>query len=196
MVSKFQSVGLGFVATSGAANQQGSTTRNLRHSSVQTSAKRREPFPGLPFITEVSHPRPKGIVRVYFDVPAQEYGEGNKTGFAVFGACMDYLQRTGNVHPLRGVICAAAVVLEEPRADASSRRGAAVGLFTMLDEALSFSARYMDHGQAVTNRIAHMESVQRQLLDMEAREKAAFVDRMRAAKLAKRSGGATHGGAK
>lgn len=96
MASKSQFVGLGFVATSGAANQCRSATRKLFRPSAQTSASARTPWPAVPFITEKIGPAGQGLERSFFDVPAQDYAQGSRTRYVMFVACMSELQRTGN----------------------------------------------------------------------------------------------------
>ena len=153
--------------------------------------KRRD---GVSFIT-VEVGRHGGAKKArWFDVPDEEYGAGQITGYRAAAELLEALNRGYGPsisvgHILRDVF----VAREEESFEKPSRRGAASAFTWVVDEALKFFAKKAKHGPWLDGKVAHAERTNAWFAETEIKEKAAFAQRMKegkAAKKAARQGGA------
>ena len=129
----------------------------------------------------------------WFDVPDEEYGIGQITGYRAAGELLEALQRgygpcVSVGHILKEVFTASGESYSNP-----SRRGAAAAFAWVLDDALKFFAKNAKHGPWLDGKVAQAESVNAYYDKQAAENKAAFVQRMEEAKAAKKA--ARQGGA-
>lgn len=86
----------------------------------------------------------------YFDVPAQEYGEGWLTGYKVARELLQALKNGGSIcdsHDVHRIMKAAAIAADEnSKCGATSRRGASCAFFTVIAGALRGAAKHTDFG--------------------------------------------------
>ncbi|SDZ73798.1 hypothetical protein [Acidovorax soli] len=141
----------------------------------------------LSFITKDIH-RGRWVKRVNsFDVPAENGCAGSVTGYRCAAELLDALARDyGPCIDKRDIIKAALQACNEPYGK-PSRRNAGLAFMDIVEEALNFMAKHAKHREYMAAKIAQAEHVQAYMADHDAREKAAFVERMKAAKAAKRS---------
>lgn len=122
-----------------------------------------------------------------FDVPAEGCSEGSITGYRCAAELLEALQRGyGPYIDVRGIIKEAS----EARLERLSRPSRASAAFAFLDivvEAMKFLANHSQHGEFIARKIEEAEHYGRYAAEQEAKEKAAFVERMRQARAAKRS---------
>ena len=121
----------------------------------------------------------------YFDVPAEAYGAGCITGHRYAGELLMALQRGYGpyIHLdwiLREVQEAAGESSEKP-----NRSAAANAFLDVVKESMTFMAKHARHVEFVAARIAAAEKYQAYCIEQDAKDKAKFVERMRAAKAAK-----------
>lgn len=167
----------------------GACRRSSKHSRMPNV---RRPFPELPFITFTEQPGRNALeLSNWFDVPAEDYGPGSLTGMQAFGEYMA-AQRAGVQfhHPsvLEGVFSA----LQES-ADVPSRRGAAVGFVAVMIEWQQLAAGLVDPAGLVAFKRARLQQWLALDATREARQRADFPARLRAARDA-RAAGATDKG--
>lgn len=140
----------------------------------------------LPFITEVISGRGCVTGERYFDVPAEDYGAGNLTGYRCAGELLKALQRGHGQH-----ICLSRILEEVTAANTDepvrqpSRRGSAAAFIGVVEEALVFFAKHARHQEFLAHRVAEIEKYQAYCAERDAADKAAFVQRMRQAKAKK-----------
>ena len=122
----------------------------------------------------------------YFDVPSEDYLEGRKTGYRCGAELLAAYER--GYGPLINLmpIIEAAVDATKGSTSRESRRGAACGFLNVIEEAVKFLAKHGQYANWLTRKIDFEESITASIAKREAQEKAAFVERMRQARAAKR----------
>lgn len=148
---------------------------------------------GLSFTTAV--PTRRNYLKDFnlFDVPEEVYEQGRITGYRCAAELLEALQRGYGPHiDVRGTIREASRALSDGYGK-PSRVGAAGAFMAVVEEALKFLARHAQHGDFIARRIKDAECAQTWLAEQEAKEKAAFVERMRQARAAKRAAKAEGG---
>ena len=122
-----------------------------------------------------------------FDVPAEGYSEGYITGYRCAAELLQALQRGYGPHISVRCITEAAMQASNEKSGTASRRSAGYGFLAVAEEALLFMAKNANHGPYMAQKIADAERMKARIEEQDAREKAAFVQRMSAAKAEKRS---------
>lgn len=122
-----------------------------------------------------------------FDVPAEDYYTGRGTGYRCAAELLDVIARGyGPDFSNMQVIEAAFQASNEPFGK-PSRRGAGVAFLEVVSGALTFMGKHAKNREYIAAKIANAEFMRAYMAEKEAKEKAAFVERMKAAKEAKRS---------
>lgn len=120
-----------------------------------------------------------------FDVPAEDCSAGSVTGYRCAAELLEALARGyGPYIPVQHIIRAALLACNEPRGS-KSRRSAGFAFMEVVGHALTSMAKHSPHREFVAKKIAEAERVRAIMTELDAKEKAAFVERMRAAKVAK-----------
>lgn len=122
-----------------------------------------------------------------FDVPAEDYYAGSVTGYRCAAELLEALARGYGPHIIKShVINDALQASDEPHGK-PSRRGAGTAFLAIVGEALTFMARHSLHKEFMAAKIAEAESARTTMAELDAKEKAAFVERMKAGRAAKRN---------
>lgn len=141
----------------------------------------------LSFTTDTVSARGAWIESSHFDVPDEDYGAGNITGYRCAGELLEALQRGYGPHiDVRAIIREASSIVFAG-VFKPSRHGAAVGFMEVVSEAVKFLACHSRHSAFIASKIEAAERYQTFTRECEAKEKAAFVERMRQARAAKRA---------
>lgn len=148
----------------------------------------------LSFITEEVNRLGGWIDERRFDVPAEDYAAGYITGYRCAGELLTALQRGYGPHiALNRILEEVMTAIKEPYGT-RGRAGAASAFVSVVEEALKFFAKHALHAKFIGERIASAEISHAYCVEQEAKEKAAFVERMKAAKAAKRLAAAAAAG--
>lgn len=141
----------------------------------------------LSFVRTQQDQRGEIVGRCYFAVPNEHYTPGWGTGER---AAMELLTLLATaqpvVNPFFDVLKAAVAAAVEPVSRGPSRRGAAVGFLRAIEDVVLGAARYQNHQEHLAQKIASSDHWAAKLVAEQIRERAAFVARMQAAKVAKR----------
>ena len=126
----------------------------------------------------------------HFDVPAEDYGDGNVTGYRLASEFMDAIKTGKPGFDSLQVIADACKALKERDFSTSgdalkSRRGAAVGFLRTLEDLLGWVARAGIHERYIERSIEHYAECERKAAQTEKDERANFARRMEVAKAAK-----------
>ena len=121
----------------------------------------------------------------FFDVPAETYGTGYVTGYRCAAELLEALQRGYGPYISVREITEGAIQAADEETGKASRRGAGYGFLSVVDDAMQFMARHAQHGEYMARKIAEVERSNAWVAEQDAREKAAFVERMKAARLSK-----------
>ena len=141
----------------------------------------------LSFITQEVSRNGGWVGERCFDVPAEEHGAGFITGYRCAAELLQALQRGYGPHISVLNITEAAIQASNEKSGTASRRSAGYGFLAVLEDALRFTAQNSNHGLHIAQKIAEAERMNARNAEQDAREKAAFVQRMKAAKAEKRS---------
>jgi hypothetical protein len=136
------------------------------------------------FATEITSVRGRYISSNYFDLSAYEGVSGEQAGVAVARELLE-IYATSN--------CGYAISLQAmfddlAAADSDYTKRARRAFLFAVDELLRFSAKHADFHKYLDSRSTHYAEFEKEIADHFASEKAKFVERMRAAKMAKRQG--------
>ena len=114
------------------------------------------PFPDLPFITVAGGPN--RAVCDYFDVPAEDYGEGNQTGIKAAWQFMQALAQQPEDDVLEEFLPSIleSVISAQEQTATYSQQGAAVGFMTALSKMLAFAAKNSSWA-AEMDKVLHLE---------------------------------------
>lgn len=123
----------------------------------------------------------------YFDVPAEDYCAGSVTGYRCAAELLDALGRGYGPHVVKWQVIKAAVQASEEPHGEPSRCGAGTSFMEVIGDALTFMAKHSRHREFMAAKIAEAERWQATIAEREAKEKAAFVERMKAGRAAKRN---------
>lgn len=125
-----------------------------------------------------------------FDVPAEEHGAGTITGYRCAAELLEALERGYGPYVSVRNITEAAMQAANEKTGAASRRAAGFGFLAVFEDAMQFMARHARHGKYMAHKIAEAERSNAWAAEQDAQEKAAFVQRMKAAKARRAKGGA------
>ena len=141
----------------------------------------------LSFVTEEVGPAGGYKAERCFDVPQEDFYSGCVTGYRCAAELLDALARGyGPRINRQSVIEGALMACAEP-CGKPSRRSAGFAFIAIVEEALTFMAKQSRHKEFMAAKIAEAEQLRTAMAVLEAKEKAVFVERMKAAKAAKRS---------
>ena len=141
----------------------------------------------LSFVTEDVNRAGEWMGERGFDVPAEDWYAGSVTGYRCAAELLDALARGyGPRINRQSVIEGALMACAEP-CGKPSRRSAGFAFIAIVEEALTFMAKHSRHKEFMAAKIAEAEQLRTAMAVLEAKEKAVFVERMKAAKAAKRS---------
>ena len=120
-----------------------------------------------------------------FDVPEEHCYAGFVTGYRCAAELLDALARGYGPHIIKQHVIKAALQASDEPHGKPSRRGAGTAFMEIVGEALTFMAKHARHREYMAAKIAEAERVQATMAELDAKEKAAFVERMKAARLSK-----------
>lgn len=120
----------------------------------------------------------------FFAVPDEDYGSGVVTGTKLFKEILDAVKAEDNGHAviLWRILQDMGVALGE---DGISRKGAANTIASLMGDALLYFSRNANYAQWLDAKLDQAEKDKVCWDEIEAKHKAAFVQRMKAAKQAK-----------
>lgn len=122
-----------------------------------------------------------------FDVPAEDYYAGCVTGYRCAAELLYALARGYGPHFVKQHVIKAALQAREEPYGKPSRRGAGTAFMEVIGEAVTFMAKHSRHREFMAAKIAEAERLQATMAELDAKEKAAFVERMKAGRAAKRN---------
>ena len=153
-------------------------------------------YKGVSCVTYVQNSDPYGDMHInYFDVPSENYTDGNLTGiklaFEVMAAA-----RNGDFDSFQSVHDAASKVLRKSENNdnfAQDGAGAAVCYLETMSHILELAAKTIDFTELIAKSLGDHEAMLQDSLNDTKADNAAFLERMKAAKLAQRDqiGGAS-----
>ena len=148
-------------------------------------------YKGVSCVTYLKNSDLYGDMQInYFDVPSESFTDGGLTGIKVAFEVMA-AARNGDFDSFQSVQDAASKVLlaSKDNADfAKDGSGAAVGYLETMSQILELAAKTLDLGELMARSLGdHEDMLQDNLNDTKA-DNAAFLDRMRAARI-----GGAHG---
>lgn len=120
-----------------------------------------------------------------FDVPAEDYHAGHVTGYHCAAELLEAIGRGYGPHIGVPHIIEAAIQARDEPCGKPSRRGAGSAFMTIVGDALTFMARHSKHKEFMAAKIAEAERLRAGMAELKAKEKAAFVERMKAARRSK-----------
>lgn len=129
----------------------------------------------------------------WFDVPDEEHGAGQITGYRAAGELLEALARGYGPNISVGHILKEVFTASDESYSNPSRRGAAAAFAWVLDDALKFFAKNAKHGPWLDGKVAQTERTNAYFAQQAENQKAEFTQRMKAAKAAKKA--ARQGGA-
>ena len=158
---------------------------------TNTKAVRVPLYKGVSCVTYVQNPDPYGEMHInYFDVPSENYTDGNLTGiklaFEVMAAA-----RNGDFDSFQSVHAAASKVLRESENNdsfAQDGAGAAVSYLETISQVLMLAAKSLDLTELMVQSLDDHEDMLQDGLNDTKVENAAFLERMRAGNAAKTGG--------
>ncbi|MBS3996113.1 MAG: hypothetical protein KGZ67_02060 [Hydrogenophaga sp.] len=170
------------------------TTKAQRVRKPQTAStvQNRPPYTHLSFI-ECHTSRGSWRVSDWFAVPDEDYGDGWMTGLRAFQELQQFIKTQpvsargfGPDYHIRQTLDAAFKAMENPSVGVKGKRGAACA-FTQCVLGFLLPMLRMDTGRFMVEAIAYQQELDDQANAREAQERAAFIERMRAARAAKRA---------
>lgn len=157
-------------------------------------APKTKPFPGLSFVTDQ---RGRVPMRDWFDVPAENYGNGYVTGL---NAAREFalMARTapGSFGPVSHLVTEVAqhcLSDSNHAGESESRRGAACAFLSVVAAAFDAAAQRFDLDGYIVGKLAEIERADKFFAARQARQRADFVQRMLTAKAAKRAASQAEG---
>ena len=143
-------------------------------------------YKGVSCVTYLQNPDPYGDMHInYFDVPSENYTDGNLTGIKVAFEVMA-AARNGDFDSFQSVHDAASKVLRESENNdnfAHDGAGAAVCYLETMSQVLMLAAKSLDLTELMTQSLGDHEAMLQDSLNDTKADNAAFVDRMKAAKI-------------
>ena len=140
----------------------------------------------LSFTRVIKSERGRHIRSTYFDVPEQSYEEGGITGLKCAAELLEELARGYGPHLMVHHIVKAAVMASNNNFSGVSQNGAASAFLGIVQMALKFFAEHANHRPHIANQIVRAEKYRDECAQNDLLEKHQFIDRMKAAKEAKR----------
>ncbi len=151
---------------------------------------------GLSFTSRTMNKRGYSQDFNHFDVPAEEYADGRITGYRCGKELLDALKRGYGPHISIRDILKDAVNAKSGGYHGKGQWGAACTFINVVEESLRFLAKHSQYADWIDRTIKSEENSIAALAERDAQEKAAFVERMRKARAAKRAAreeGGNHG---
>lgn len=136
-------------------------------------------------ITFESTPRGGYVGAEHFDVPAEDYGDGNMTGMRLAAEFMDAIKMRAPLDSLQVIVDACKVFDEGSPFVDPSRRGAAVGFLRTLEGLLVMVARAGVHEHYIARDIERGVEWRRKDAQARKEKRENFLRRMEIAKAAK-----------
>lgn len=161
--------------------------KHVAHPIIRHSDGTRTRRGALSFVTEEVDPAGGYKAERCFDVPQEDCYSGRVTGYRCAAELLVALARGYGPHIIKSHVIKDALQASDEPYGKPSRRGAGSAFVEIVGEALTFMARHSLHREYMAAKIAEAERLQAALAEMEAKEKAAFVERMNAARAAKRN---------
>lgn len=122
-----------------------------------------------------------------FDVPAEDYYSGSVTGYRCAAELLDALARGYGPHIIKQhVIKAALQASDEPYRQAITAR-CGTAFMEVIEGSPDFHDEAFQAQRVHGRKVAEVERLQATMAELEAKEKAAFVERMKAGRAAKRN---------
>ena len=150
-------------------------------------------FKGVSCITTLETPDHSGrLPATYFDVPDEDYADGNLTGIKAAFEIMTAAACNDDFDCFKSVLGAAFKVLRESEDNHNFKKdgaGAAVGFLCTMSDILELAAAKLDLSELMAQSLGDYASMLQNDLDEVKAGNAAFVKRMKAGK-AKKNGGA------
>ena len=150
-------------------------------------------FKGVRCITTLETPYYSGSSHTnYFDVPDEDYADGNLTGIKAAFEIMTAAACNDDFDCFQSVLEAAFKVLRESEDNHNFKKdgaGAAVGFLSTMSEILELAAVKLDLSVLMAQSLDEHEAMLQNSLDEIKADNEAFVKRMKAGK-AKKNGGA------
>ena len=150
-------------------------------------------FKGVSCITTLETPDHSGRLPAnYFDVPDEDYADGNLTGIKAAFEIMTAAACNDDFDCFQSVLKAAFKVLRESEDNHNFKKdgaGAAVGFLSTMSEILELAAVKLDLSVLMAQSLDGHEAMLQNSLDEIKADNEAFVKRMKAGK-AKKNGGA------
>ena len=148
-------------------------------------------YKGVSCVTYLKSSDPYGEMHInYFDVPSENYTDGNLTGVKVAFEVMA-AARNGDFDSFQTVHDAASKVLMASKDNvnfAKDGAGAAVGYLATMSQILELAAKTLDLTELMAQSLGDHEAMLQDDLNDTKADNAAFLDRMRAARI-----GGAHG---
>ena len=155
-----------------------------------TKAVRIPLYKGVSCVTYLKGTEPYGDLHTnYFDVPSENYTDGNLTGVKVAFEIMA-AARNGNFDSFQSVHDAASKVLMASKDNpnfAKDGAGAAVSYLETMSRILELAAKSLDLTELMVQSLGDHEAMLQDNLNDTKADNAAFLDRMMAAKTGGRS---------
>ena len=150
-----------------------------------TKAVRIPLYKGVSCVTYLKGTEPYGDLHTnYFDVPSENYTDGNLTGVKVAFEIMA-AARNGNFDSFQSVHDAASKVLMASKDNpnfAKDGAGAAVSYLETMSRILELAAKSLDLTELMVQSLGDHEAMLQDNLNDTKADNAAFLDRMKAAK--------------
>lgn len=123
----------------------------------------------------------------FFTVPDEDFVTGVVTGTKLFREMLEIMKTSGESHHchVQLLISDMGAVLQERGNGSKSRRGTAATMSRLMADAIYFFAKSANFNQWIDRELAEAERVKVFSDELEAKHKAEFVARMKAAKAAK-----------
>ena len=141
----------------------------------------------LSFMRRVHTARGSIMKFTYFDVPLETYEDGAITGYRCAAKLLDALALGHGPHISIRKVLEEVAEAEKGEFYGTNRRAAAASFMEEVDGALRFFAKHSNHQSYLPKRIANAERYRDDAAERKAIERTEFVERMKAAKEAKRA---------
>lgn len=181
------------------------TTASTRTPSASTASPKPKHVytPGIASTTEapawtqlsfvkIKRHRARYVCADWFAVPDQSYSEGNETGLKVMAellamACDPTQPQGAKERAMRMVLEAATLEEAKPTTQAPSKRGAAVAVLQTFGTMMVAASQQLNVQRWIRGEIARGQALRAQIATEEAEDRAAFTQRMKLARAAKRA---------
>lgn len=139
------------------------------------------------FNTNIRTKNGKYVDTKYFDIADEQYSEGRITGLKCASELLNVLARGYGPGLFMEEILKAAAIAANEKFSNCSRRSAGSAFLEIVEDAVKFFAKNARHQDYIQIKIAAAECYRDEVQELNALERAEFVERMKAAKVAKRT---------